>query len=319
MKNIMNSRYINPLSDWAFKRIFASETNKDLLIDFLNELVIREDKIVDLTYRPTEQLGAEEQDRKAIFDIYCKTDKGEYCIVELQKVRQAYFKDRSIYYSTFPIQEQAVKGSWNFELHPVYTVAILDFTLFNETEEDKKRYREEVKLMRTSTKTVFYDKLSFIYVELPKFVKNVDELKTNFDRWMYLLKSLPTLQDRPKEIQGKTFDKLFKMAEINKLTPQEMKDYNKSILEYSDVRDAANYAREEGREEGFKYGKEEGVREGIKEGEEKGIKKGIEKGIEKGRKETLTEIAQLLLSENKPIDLIIKYTGLTAAEIEALR
>ena len=319
MKNIMNSRDINPLSDWAFKRIFASETNKDLLIDFLNELVIREDKIVDLTYRPTEQLGAEEQDRKAIFDIYCKTDKGEYCIVELQKVRQAYFKDRSIYYSTFPIQEQAVKGSWNFELHPVYTVAILDFTLFNETEEDKKRYREEVKLMRTSTKTVFYDKLSFIYLELPKFVKNVDELKTNFDRWMYLLKSLPTLQDRPKEIQGKTFDKLFKMAEINKLTPQEMKDYNKSILEYSDVRDAANYAREEGREEGFKYGKEEGVREGIKEGEEKGIKKGIEKGIEKGRKETLTEIAQLLLSENKPIDSIIKYTGLTAAEIEALR
>jgi conserved hypothetical protein (putative transposase or invertase) len=281
----------------------------------LNELIIREDKIVDLTYRPTEQLGAEEQDRKAIFDIYCKTDKDEYCIVELQKVRQAYFKDRSIYYSTFPIQEQAVKGNWNYELHPVYTVAILDFTLFNETEEDKKRYREEVKLMRTSTKTVFYDKLSFIYVELPKFVKNVDELNTNFDHWMYLLKSLPTLQDRPKEIQGKTFDKLFKMAEINKLTPQEMKDYNKSILEYSDVRDAANYAREEG----FKYGKEEGVREGIKEGEEKGIKKGIEKGLEKGRKETLTEIAKLLLSENKPIDLIIKYTGLTAKEIEALR
>ena len=266
MNNITGTKYLNLLTDWGFKAIFANEKNKDLLVDFLNELIIREDKIVDLTYRPTEQLGAEEQDRKAIFDIYCKTDKDEYCIVELQKVRQAYFKDRSIYYSTFPIQEQAVKGNWNYELHPVYTVAILDFTLFNETEEDKKRYREEVKLMRTSTKTVFYDKLSFIYVELPKFVKNVDELRTNFDRWMYLLKSLPTLQDRPKEIQGKTFDKLFKMAEINKLTPQEMKDYNKSILEYSDVRDAANYAREEGLEEGFKYGKEEGVREGKEDG-----------------------------------------------------
>jgi len=82
-----------------------------------------------------------------------------------------------------------------------------------------------------------------------------------------------------------------------------MKDYNKSILEYSDVRDAANYAREEG----FKYGKEEGVREGE------------EKGVEKGKREAMKEVAQLLLSENKPIDLIIKYTGLTAAEIEALR
>ena len=303
MNNISGSKYLNLLTDFGFKAIFASEKNKDLLINFLNELVIREDKIVDLTYRPTEQLGAEEQDRKAIFDIYCKTDKGEYCIVELQKVRQAYFKDRSIYYSTFAIQEQAVKGNWNYELHPVYTVAILDFTLFNETEEDKTRYREEVKLMRTSTKTVFYDKLSFIYLELPKFVKNVDELETNFDRWMYLLKSLPTLQDRPKEIQGKTFDKLFKMAEINKLTPQEMKDYNKSILEYSDVRDAANYAREEG----FKYGKEKGKEEGREE------------GVEKGRKEREIEIAKNFLRQGISTEMIEQCTGLTVKEIETLR
>ena len=299
MNNITGTKYLNLLTDFGFKAIFASEKNKDLLIDFLNELIIREDKIVDLTYRPTEQLGAEEQDRKAIFDIYCKTDKDEYCIVELQKVRQAYFKDRSIYYSTFPIQEQAVKGNWNYELHPVYTVAILDFTLFNETEEDKNRYREEVKLIRTSTKTVFYDKLSFIYIELPKFVKNVDELETNFDRWMYLLKSLPTLQDRPKEIQGKTFDKLFKMAEINKLTPQEMKDYNKSILEYSDVRDAANYAREEG----FKYG----------------VIEGEEKGVEKGRKEREIEIAKNFLRQGISTEMIEQCTGLTVKEIETLR
>ena len=303
MKNIVNSRYINPLSDWAFKRFFGTETNKDLLIDFLNELIIREDKIIDLTYRPTEQLGAEEHDRKAIFDIYCKTDKGGYIIVEMQKAKQANFKDRGIYYSTFAIQEQAVQGSWNYELHEVYTIAILDFILFNETEEDKTRYCEEVKLMRLSTKTVFYDKLSYIYLELPKFVKSLDELETKFDCWMYLLKRLSTLHDRPKEIQGRIFDKLFRMAEINKLTPQEMKDYNKSILEYSDVRDAADCAREEGREEGFK------------DGEEKGVKK----GLERGRKERDIEIAKILLSENKPIDTIIKYTELTAEEIEALR
>jgi conserved hypothetical protein (putative transposase or invertase) len=294
MKNISGSKYLNPLVDFSFKRIFASETNKDLLIDFLNELIIREDKIIDLTYRPTEQLGAEEHDRKAVFDIYCKTDKDEYCIVEMQKAKQANFKDRSIYYSTFPIQEQAVKGNWNYELHAVYTIAILDFTLFNETEEDKNCYREEVKLVRVSTKTVFYDKLSYVYIELPKFVKSLDELETNFDRWMYLLKSLPTLNDRPKEIQGKIFDKFFKIAEINKLTPQEMKDYNKSILEYSDVRDAANCAREEG----------------FKEGEEKGRKILEEREI---------EIAKNLLKKGISTEIIEQCTGLTAEEIESLR
>ena len=141
--------------------------------------------------------------------------------------------------------------------------------------------------------------MRLIYDKLPKFVKNVDELNTNFDRWMYLLKSLPTLQDRPKEIQGKTFDKLFKMAEINKLTPQEMKDYNKSILEYSDVRDAANYAREEG----FKDGKEEGVRE----------------GEEKGAKKRSLEIAKNFLRQGVSTEMIAQCTGLTSKEIETLR
>jgi len=288
MKNIFGSKYLNPLTDFGLKKIFIAEENKDILIDLLNELIVREDKIVDLVYqRPAERLG----DKKSIFDIYCKTDKEEYCVVEIQKMKQVHFKDRSIYHSTFPIQEQIVSNGWSYGLQAIYTIAILDFTLFNEVGEDKNCCREEVKLMRTSTKTVFYDKLSYIYIELPKFSKSLNELKTKFDCWMYILQRLSTLHDRPKELKGKIFDKLFKIAEINSLTPQEVIDYNKSILEYSDVKDAANYLREEG----FQYGKKE------------------------GHKEALKNITKILLLENKSIDTIVKYTGLTAEEIEALK
>jgi predicted transposase/invertase (TIGR01784 family) len=106
----MLEKFINPFTDFGFKKLFGEEINKDLLIDFLNELLKGKTEIKNLTYLKTEQLGASALDRKAIFDLYCENEKGEKFIVELQKVRQEYFKDRSIYYATFPIQEQAIRG-----------------------------------------------------------------------------------------------------------------------------------------------------------------------------------------------------------------
>lgn len=96
-------KYINPFTDFGFKRLFGEEPNKDLLLDFLNELLKEsEGRIVDLNYMKTEHLGSTQIDRKAIFDIYCENEKGEKFIVELQKAKQKFFKDRSVFYSTFP-------------------------------------------------------------------------------------------------------------------------------------------------------------------------------------------------------------------------
>ncbi|MCW5210271.1 Rpn family recombination-promoting nuclease/putative transposase, partial [Desulfobulbus sp. N3] len=121
-------RYINLFTDYGFKKIFGEEPNKNLLLDFLNELLREEQgEIKNLTYLKTEQLGDTHIDRKAIFDLYCKNERGEKFIVELQKSKQNFFKDRALYYSTFPIREQAERGDWNFKLKAVYTVAILDF------------------------------------------------------------------------------------------------------------------------------------------------------------------------------------------------
>ncbi|VFN01732.1 MAG: conserved hypothetical protein (putative transposase or invertase) [Candidatus Kentron sp. G] len=104
------ARYLNPYTDFGFKKLFGEEANKDLLIDFLNQLLPSRHKIVELRFRNTEQLPDIASERKAIFDILCTSANGEQFIVEMQKAKLRYFTDRSLFYVTFPIQEQAKKG-----------------------------------------------------------------------------------------------------------------------------------------------------------------------------------------------------------------
>ncbi len=223
------AKYINPFTDYGFKRIFGEEPNKDLLKDFLNELLREEEgEIVELQYLNSEQLGRSQDDRKSLFDIYCTNEKGDRFIVELQKTKQKFFKDRTLYYSTFPIVEQAQKGTTraqllscvgaeqcsafsllrNFELNAVYTIAILDFSF----DEDEDKYLYNVKLTEQETKKVFYDKLTFIYLSMPKFTKPLEELETHFDKWLYVFKNLHRLQEIPPKLQEEIFLKLFDMG-----------------------------------------------------------------------------------------------------------
>ena len=254
-------KYINPFTDYGFKRLFGEELNKDLLLDFLNELLKAEQgQITSITYLKTEQLGVSSDDRKAIFDIYCENEKGEKFIVELQKTKQNFFKDRTVYYSTFPIREQAKRSEWNFELKAVYTIAILDF-IFDEDKDQPEKYRYDVKLTDMETKTVFYDKLTFIYLEMPKFNKSIEQLETRFDKWLYVIRNLNRLDRIPDKLKEKIFDKLFETAEIAKFNPQQIENYEDSLKNYRDLKNSLDTAREEGREEG----------------EEKGIIKGEER------------------------------------------
>ncbi|MCL1937921.1 MAG: Rpn family recombination-promoting nuclease/putative transposase [Candidatus Azobacteroides sp.] len=278
------SRYLNPLTDFGFHKIFG---NKDLLIDFLNGVMREEGLITDIQYLPPEQWGDLETERKAIFDIFCITEKGDYFIVEMQRAKQAFFRERSIYYASLPIQKQAQRGIWNFQLKAVYIVAILDFVLFDEQEGDKEQVVEYVHLMRERTKTLYSDKLRFAFVELPKFRKTEEELENHFDEWLFILKNLSRLKDRPVTIQGRIFEKLFQLAEIKRLTKEDMETYRKSILEYHDVRSAVDYAREEG----------------------------IEEGREEGREEEKIIVIQRCLQKNMSIDDIIYLTGFSKEQI----
>ncbi len=312
-------KYINPFTDYGFKRLFGEEPNKNLLLDFLNELLKEEQgRITELTYLKNENLGTTELNRKAIFDLYCTNEKGEKFIVELQKTKQKFFKDRTLYYSTFPIQEQAKKGSlWDFKLEKVYTIAILDF----EFEEDKAfpdKYRYNVKLKDIETNKVFSDKLNFIYLEMPKFNKSIDELETRFDKWLYVIKNLPKLDRVPEALKESIFLQLFETAEVAKFNREEYQAYEDSLKYYRDLRNSFATVREEAREQGLEEGREQGLEEGREQGLEEGREQGREQGLEEGREKERIEIARKMISNGIDVSLIIQMTGLTALEIKQL-
>ena len=244
---LSGDRYINPLTDFGFKRLFGTEPNKNLLIDFLNVILPTQHRVKDLTYRSNENLGNTPLDRKAVFDLYCESEKGEKFIVEMQKAKHNYFKDRSIYYASFPIQDQAEKGDWNYKLDPVYTIGILDFVFDEDKDDDTLLHIVELKDQNCK---VFYEKLKFIYLELPKFKKNIDQLKDHFDKWLFLLKHLPDLEEPPLPLQETVFMQLFEVARITNFSPAEREAYENSLKYYRDMNGVIETAREEGIQEG---------------------------------------------------------------------
>jgi len=276
--------YISPFTDFGFKKLFGSEPNKDLLLDFLNEL-LRNDigEIIDLSYLSLEQLAPLSGARKAIYDIYCENERGEKFIVELQKAKQNYFKDRSIYYSTFPIQQQAQKGDWDFKLQAVYTIGILDF-MFADDKDNDDVFHHEVKLFDTKTEQVFYDKLTYIYLEMPKFRKTEAELESHFDKWLYVLKNLGDLSQRPAKLQERVFQKLFQQAEIAAYSEEEYSEYEQSLKHYRDLKNSIDTA--------FADGKLEGEAIGLMKGEAIGLSKGEAIGELKGMASSLFQLLE---------------------------
>lgn len=262
----IEDKYISLLTDFGFKRIFGTDLNKDLLISFLNALFEGSHVITDVKYLNTEHLGDIHTERKAIFDVYCETENGEKFIVEMQNAFQEFFKDRSLFYSTFPIREQGVKGSdWDFHLNHVYTIALLNFDM-HDPAFDRDQLSHTVKLCDTYTHKVFYDKLDFIYVEIAKFDKTVDQLSTTFEKWLYVLKNLSRLDNQPQSLRDKVFDRLFTQAEIAKFNPRELREYEDSRKAYRDLKNCLDTAMREGIEKGRTEGRAEGIAEGRAEG-----------------------------------------------------
>lgn len=246
-----NMSAINPFTDFGFKKIFGEEGNKDILIDFLNAVIKRDVPIAELTFGDKEKLGPQHIDRRVIYDIYCTDNNGSKFIVEMQNARQTYFKDRTIFYSTFPIRDQAKKGEWDFRLKPVYCISVLGF----DTEKEDEKYYHEAKL-KDQDNEVFYDKLTFIYLELPKFDLNEFELGTNVDKWLYFLKHLEDFNELPSILNQPIFRKAFEQAKESNLTPEELAAYEGSLKEYRDginiVNTAVGEARRKEKTEGIK-------------------------------------------------------------------
>ena len=288
--------------DWSFKRVFGTEVNKDILIEFL-KVIFPQFAITDITYIPTEQLGIMEDDRKAIFDVLCKTEDDKTFLVEMQRGAQKHFFERALYYASFPIMKQGKKAiakekeegakPWNFSLDGVFFLGILDFK-YEQDEMTEHRYQ----LLETKTLKQMTDKLEFVFVEVAKFDKSEDELETDLDKWLYLLKNMSTLLERPAALRDRIFGRLFDVAEYARLDDEERKNYVESMNTARDTYNQIDYA----------------LNKGIGIGREEGREEGIEIGLEK----KACEIARNLLAMKLDIDSISKATGLTKDEISTL-
>jgi len=285
------ARFINPFTDTGFKRIFGQEVSKDLLIDFLNDLLVNEKQIKDITFLDKELLPEFMGDRGVIYDIYCTTEADEHIIVEMQNRQQANFRERALFYLSHTITRQGERGSdWQFDLKAVYGVFFMNFRL----EDMPHKLRTDVILADRDTHEQFSDKLRFIFIELPSFTKEEAECETDFERWIYVLKNMETLQRLPFKARKAVFEKLEKIVDIASLSKEEREKYDESIKVYRDHLATLAYAEQKGRLEGRL------------------------EGLQKGKREEAIAIAREMKKEGIPVEQIARFTKLSAEEIEKL-
>ncbi len=294
-------RFIDPLTDFGFKKIFGSEPNKDLLIAFLNELFKGRKVIKDLVYNQQENNGPVPHFRKTIFDLICTGADGETFIIEMQRAEQRFFIDRTIFYTSGKLHEQGQKGkgNWDFELKEVYFIALMDFNFENSS---RDKYLHRVRLAEEETGQTFYNKLGFIFLELPNFNLEEVEIKTDFERWMYVLRNMAKMEKIPVILHKRIFQKLFHIAEIANLKKEEYMLYEKALLDKWTEYAVRKTAREKIRiaEEQIKAAEKQikAAEEKVKVTEEKARtaeKKGVEKGIEKGAEQKSYEVVENLI------------------------
>ena len=285
------AHFINPFTDVGFKKIFGQEMSKDLLIDFLNDLLVDEKNIRDIQFLDKELLPEFMGDRGVIYDIYCTTESGEQFIVEMQNSQQVNFRERALYYLSRTISHQGERGtSWKFSLKAVYGVFFMNFRL----DAMPHKLRTDVVLADRDTHEQFSDKIRFIFIELPAFTKEEEECETDFERWIYVLKNMETLKRLPFKARKAVFEKLEKIVDISVLSKEEREKYDESIKVYRDMLATVQYA------------------------EDKGLEKGFAKGMEEGEKKKQLEVARKLKSMGVTNEIITQGTGLTVEEIESL-
>ena len=281
------AKFINPFTDIGFKKIFGQEVTKDLLIDFLNDLLVDEKHIIDITFLDKEILPEFMGDRGVIYDIYCTTENGEQFIVEMQNKQHVHFRERALYYLSKTVARQGEKGAeWKFDLKAVYGVFFMNFRLDNLPH----KLRTDIVLTDRDTHEQFSDKLRFIFIELPAFSKEEQECETDFERWIYVLKNMETLKRLPFKARKSVFEKLEKIVDIASLSKEERMKYDESIKVYRDNLVTLEFA------------------------EQKGRKEGREEGREEGKEETARNLKKMGVS----LEIISKATGLSIEKIEAL-
>ena len=294
-----------PTTDFSFKKIFGTEKNKRFLIHFLNCFVAKyTGKISDITYLPTEYYGATDKQRRVVFDILCTDQDDKQFIIEMQRARQPEFAERSVFYLSRAVNSRMNKGEPHYNLLPIYSVNILDFELpeYRDTDECFR-----VVTLKDQKNRVLTKKVGIFYINLCNFAAKQSDVTEEMRKWLNLLKNMPAMDEADYKRHEKIFREVMDTCRISKLTAMEKKKYRESILEYEDVREVVEYAKELAAKEAYETG--------VAKGMEKGLEQGIEQGVDKARRQMISS----MLDEHLPIATISKITGLSENEIAACK
>ena len=302
--DIFTPKYIDPMHDFGFKKIFKESGRKELLIRPLN--VIFGLDIADIEIRDGERLGETPEDRSACFDLFCVSSDGKRFIVEVQLFSQPHFLDRAVYYTTFPIAESARKGvedgrSWDFAFPPVFFLGLLNFDFRKPAGHGapgREKFIHRYSLREDRTGELMTDRLHFAFLEIGRFDKGREECASFEDRFLYMMKNLPTFAESPAEWEDPYFRTMLKEAEFAGMSREQKDQYRKEMRRDWDYKNTMDHAVARGREEGIAQGHAQGLAEGISQEQQ--------------------AIARRMLADGLPIEAVVKYTTLTEDQIRAL-
>ena len=307
------SRFLDPKNDYVFWKVFGTEKNKDVLIAFLNHVLCLEDKdqIIDVTFLDPRQSPEVAAYRQSIVDVLCKDQNGVQIIVEMQVSRHAGFEKRAQYYAAKAYSRQIIKEDENHKKMAVYAklkavifLAIADFMMFPE----KEAWMSEHYLLDNKTYEHDLKDFHFIFLELPKFKKTLDDLSSIQDKWMYFFKHAEesTLEEIEKLV-GKDviIKRAFYAIDQASWTPEELTTYEQREKNLLDNQAVEDYKLFEAKEKGKKEGRDEGIEIGEARGEAK-------------LREEKLKIAQEMLKSSIDINLISQITNLSLDQIKEL-
>ena len=255
-----NFKYADLLNDDVFKLVFGRESSKDIMIEFLNH-VIPDRMITDLEFIDKEMHPVERDSKGTVYDMFCKTDDGSRIIVEVQRRKQPFYPERAIYYSTFQIQRQVEAGAEHYDFLPVYVVNILNFRM--DANVGNENVKTVYRIYEEDTHSLLTDRVTFIFLELAKFNKTIDDLDGNIIDGMYFcFKNMATLDKRPEVLKHQIFTKIFEVSELLNMDQKTRDKVLEKMTTERDLRNQMAYARKEAIEEGLAEGRAKGRAEG---------------------------------------------------------
>lgn len=286
-------KYADLLDDDVFKLVFGQESTKDVMIEFLNQ-VITDRNIIDLDFMDKEMHSPDRETKRSVYDMFCKTDDGSRIVVEVQRRKQMSYPERAIYYSTFQIQQQVTAGTSTYDFYPVYVISILNFNLDENV--GNPNVKTTFRLFEEEKHSLLTDKVTFIFLELTKFRKEMNELDGNILEGMYFcFKNMASLKERPEILKHDVFKRIFEVSELLNMDMDTRSKVLEKMTTERDLRNQMEYARKVAIEEGHA--------------------EGLAKGLAEGRAEEKRDNVCRLLKAGVPMETIAAALELTEEEI----